>query len=219
MWCVPTLDKEYKEKMLDVLEVYERPYNCKKPVVCLDEKSTQLLGATVSTKSMSSTGFRKVDYEYKRNGTANIFVSVEPLNCTRAYRVTKKRTGKDFAKFLRYLVESKYKEADKVVLVMDNLNTHTEKSLKRYYGKAEGKRIASRIEWHYTPKHASWLNMAETEISMISRAVLRRRLGDIQKLKRQVKVFQGRQDRRRATIKWQFTRTKARAKFDLCGTK
>jgi len=215
MWSIPQIDKEYKENMLDVLEVYERPYNKDVPVVCVDEKSTQLLSTPRGEISIIPSSSRKVDYEYKREGTANIFVGTEPLAGTRSYRVTERRTGNDFAKYIRYLVEDKYRDKKKIVLITDNLNTHKEEVILRKYGKKGGRRILDRIEWHFTPKHASWLNMAEIEIPMLSRSALSIRRKDKKILTKHVRAYQRRQNRERTKINWQFTRQDAITKFKL----
>ena len=150
--------------MLDVLEVYERPYDKKYPVVCIDEKSKQLLQETRTPLPTEPGKPQRYDYEYKRNGTCNLFVAIEPKGNRRTVRVTKRRTGKDWASFVKYLVDHTYKSVKKLVLVEDNLNTHTKETLVAGLGEKEGKRIAKKIEWHFTPKHASWLDQAEIEI-------------------------------------------------------
>lgn len=215
MWSIPKVDTEYTDRMLEVLEVYERPYNENIPVVCVDEKSTQLLSTPRGETSICPGSSRRIDYEYKREGTVNIFVGVESLAGTRSYRVTDTRKGVDFAKYIRYLVEDKYKDKDYIVLITDNLNTHKEKVILEYYGEEVGRRILDRIEWHYTPKHASWLNMAEIEISMLSRSALSRRIGDKKTLTKHVKAFQRRQNKEQVKINWQFTKQDAINKFKL----
>ena len=217
MWSVPRLDQQYIEKMLDVLEVYEREYNKKIPVVCVDEKSTQLLSTPREEIPIKPGSSRKIDYEYKRNRTVNIFVGVEPLAGTRSYRVTDRRTGNDFAKYIKFLVEDKYRNKEKIVLVVDNLSTHKKSIILEKYGSLVGNRILDRIEWHYTPVHGSWLNMAEIEISMLSRAALSRRHPNKQELTKHVRAFQKRQNTNRAYINWQFTRQDAVSKFKSKG--
>lgn len=217
MWSVPKIDKEYEKKMLDVLEIYERKYDKDIPVVCVDEKSTQLLSTPRGKVNIKPGSTKRIDYEYKRNGTQNIFVAVEPLAGKRSYRVTDRRTGVDFAKFMKFLVDRKYKKSDKVFVIVDNLNTHKDSVILDKYGEGEGQRILDRIEWHYTPKHASWLNMAEIEISMLSRSALSRRHSDKQELTKQVRAFQRRQNMERVNINWQFTKQDAVYKFKLNG--
>jgi transposase len=163
MWCIGKLTPEFKKRMLDVLEVYERPYDSKQPVVCIDEKSKQLLKEIREPIAVKRGKGAKADYEYERNGTCNLFVAVESKGAKRTVRVTRKRTGKDWALFIRYLVRRVYKRAKKLILVEDNLNIHNRKTLVKELGE-EGRKIAQIIEWHYTPKHGSWLNQAEIEI-------------------------------------------------------
>lgn len=212
---MPRVDREYEERMLDVLGVYERAYDRNIPVVCIDEKSIQLLSSPRGEIPLKSGTARKVDYEYKRHGTVSIFVGVEPLAGTRSCRVTKRRTRVDFAKYLRFLVEDKYGDKEKVVIITDNLNTHKESAVIDKYGELIGKQILSRIEWHYTPKHASWLNMAEIEISMLSRSALARRHADKKELTKHVRAYQRRQNLNEVKISWQFTRQDAISKFKL----
>src|SRR5947207_12819518 len=148
MWCIPKVTEAYIKNMLDVLEVYERTYDPKRPVICLDEKSKQLLQDTRVPIAGKVGRIAKADYEYKRNGTANLFVGIEPKGKRRTVRVTKRRTKEDYASFIKYLVDTVYKTAEKIVLVEDNLNTHKATVLIELLG-AEGKRIADKIEWHY----------------------------------------------------------------------
>ncbi len=215
MWCIPGLDAEYIRRMLDVLEVYERAYDPTRPVVCIDEKSFQLLS---SKRKALALGFGKAlreDYEYQRNGTANAFVAVEPLGKTRHVRVTARRTSRDFAAFVYFIVMVKYAAADKVVLVTDNLNTHFAKALVETYGQAKADQIMSRIEWHYTPFHGSWLNMAEIEINVLSKQCLRQRFGDRATAIKHVRAWQRHRNLAGKGINWQFTPAKARERFKL----
>ena len=200
--------------MLDVLEVYARPYDSKRPVVCVDEKLTQLIKDIRTPISARAGKPRKVDYEYKRNGTCHLFVAVEPKGRTRRVRVTKRRTKKDFASFITYLVHHVYKRAKKIVLVADNLNTHNRQTLIEVLG-AEGRNIAEKIEWHFTPKHASWLDQAEIEIHALEEQCLDRRIPDFQTMQAEVAACVARRNKNRCGITWQFTREKAREKFKL----
>ncbi len=215
MWCVPNLTAEYIRRMLDVLEVYERAYDPKRPVVCIDEKNFQLLSDKRAGLGMRLGKPKRVDYEYKRNGTANAFVAVEPLGKCRQVRVTARRTAKDFAAFLQYLVMVRYAKAEKVVIVTDNLNTHFPKSLVESYGEARAEAILRRVEWHYTPYHGSWLNMAEIEINVLSQQCLSRRFKDRAEATKQVRAWQRRRNLAKKGICWQFTRAKAKEKFRL----
>ena len=201
--------------MLDVLEVYERPYDPKRPVVCMDEKSKQLLQETRIPIKRKPGKPAKADYEYKRNGTANLFVAIEPKGNRRIVRVTKRRTKKDYASCIKYLVHTVYKEAEKIILVEDNLNTHKAEVLIEILGE-EGKRIADKIEWHYTPKHASWLDQAEIEIHGLEVQCLNRRIGDFHTMQKEVAACVRRRNKNKVGIKWQFTREKAKEKFKFC---
>ncbi|HUD44442.1 MAG TPA: IS630 family transposase [Patescibacteria group bacterium] len=201
--------------MQNVLEVYERPYNPRKPVVCLDEKSKQLLKDTrviIAGKPGKST---RADYEYERNGTCNLFVAVEPKRGKRIVRVTKRRTKKDYASFIKYLVTHVYKKAKKIVLVEDNLNTHNKQTLIEVLGVKEGNKIARKIEWHFTPKHASWLDQAEIEIHALEQQCLNRRIPDFHTMQSEVAAWVKKRNQNECKINWQFTREKAKEKFKL----
>lgn len=210
MWCIPTLTEEYIARMEDILDLYEQPCNPNEPVVCLDEKSIQLLAEVRDPVTSSTTAVRKRDYEYKRNGTRNIFVAVEPKGGRRRTKVTRRRKKADFAHALRELVIERYPKADTIHLVMDNLNTHFKKSLIETFGEEEADRLWGRITPHYTPKHASWLNMAEIEIGILSRQVLRKRIPDEATLVQETAVWQAHRNRRRKKINWRFTKEDAR---------
>lgn len=214
MWCVPTLNDEYIHRMEDVLDLYERPHDPKRPVVCLDEKPTQLLSdGRQSVLAKLGNGVKKRDYEYKRNGTANVFCAVEPKKGRYFNKVTERRTKIDFAKFLKKIANS-YSYAEKIELVMDNLNTHHESSLIEHYGKDLGAKIWSRFDVHYTPKHASWLNQAEIAIGIYSRQCLGKdRTATIKELKTKSKAWNQRANKEKTVINWTFTKKKARKKF------
>lgn len=204
--------------MEDVLEVYQRPYDPVRPVVCLDEKSKELhttphgiLPAEPKTE-LEPGKPRREDYEYERNGTRNLFLWVEPLSGKRQVCVTERRTALDFAQQLKSLVAA-YPDAEKVVLVTDNLNTQTVACLYEAFTPDEARRIAAKIEWHYTPEHGSWLNMAETELSVLSRQCLNRRIGDAAILAQEVAVWQEQRNRIQIPIRWQFTTDDARIKL------
>ena len=200
---------------MDVLKVYEREYDPQKPVVCLDEKSKQMLKDT-RIPLMGKPGKPvRADYEYKRNGTCNLFVAIEPKGKHRTVRVTRRRTAKDYASFIKFLVTHVYKKAKKVVLVEDNLNTHKKETLIEVLGEKEGKRIARRIEWHFTPKHASWLDQAEIEINSLEQQCLNRRIPDFHTMQSEVAACVRKRNRDKCGIKWQFTREEAKQKFHL----
>jgi transposase len=213
-WCVPDLDDEFIERMEDVLAVYERNYRPAYPVVCIDEKPIQLLEDTRPPSGIAPGEIKKVDFEYKRKGTANVFCAVEPLQGIYVNKVTETRTGAEFAKFLAS-IERKYPDAKKIILVMDNLNTHREKSLIDFYGEEQGRAIWSRFEVHYTPIHGSWLNQAEIAINMYSRQSLgRTRIPDLESLKKRTKAWVNYINAKKVIINWQFTQADAREKFD-----
>lgn len=201
--------------MLDVLEVYERPYDQKRPVVCIDEKSKQLLRETRKPLPQKKGRSKRSDYEYERNGTCNLFIGIEPKGKRRTVRVTRRRAGCDYASFVKFLVDHVYKRVKKIVLVEDNLNTHNKKTLIEHLGEKEGKRIARKIEWHYTPKHASWLDQAEIEIHSLEQQCLNRRIPDFHTMQSEVAACVRERNRKRVGITWQFTREKARQKFKL----
>lgn len=215
MWCVPTLDKQYVEWMLDVLTVYERPYDVQHPVVCFDEKSHQLLSTPHGTQAPKPGVAARTDYEYKRHGTVNLFVAIEPKGGKRIIEVTDRRKKPETARFIERLVMEEYKTAMQVVLVTDNLNTHTEKAILETLGEVRGSQVLSRIDWHYTPKHASWLDAAEIEIGRVTKAVLKKRTSDKEQLKKEVAAYAATMNQQNKGINWQFTRQAAKDKFGL----
>jgi len=216
MWCIPSITDEYKERMFNLLDLYKKPYNPKYPVVCFDEKSKQLLSDTRKSIQAKIGKIKQVDYEYKRNGTANIFVSVEPKGKFRKVKATKRRTKQDFAKEIKRITKLKrYGKAKKIHIVLDNLNTHFEKSFYETFSKTEAKRILKRIEFHYTPKHASWLNMAEIEINVLSRQCLNQKNPNMQFIRKQIAKWSQNRNRMKKGINWQFTKEKAKKKFKL----
>ena len=214
MWCIGELDQEYIQKMEDVLDVYARPYNGKKPVICMDEKPVPLIDDVRDRILPTQPGdILKKDYEYERNGSVNVFCAVEPKFGKYINTVTKQRCGSDFAKFMESLSE-KYSDAEKIVLVMDNLSTHKEKHLIEYYGEQKGKNLWNKFEVHYTPKHGSWLNQAEIAIGMYSRQCLGDgRIGSIENLKFQTRAWNKRINKKQVKINWRFTKSKARKSF------
>ncbi len=199
--------------MEDVLDVYKRPYDPKRPMVCLDETSKQLVGETRTPVLASPGQEARYDYEYKRNGVANLFMMYEPLGGKRRVKVTERRTKPDWAKCVREMVDEMYPQAERVVLVMDNLNTHTPASLYETFPPAEAKRIADRLEIHYTPKHGSWLDMAEIELGILGRQCLARRIDNAEQLKREVAAWETDRNAAEAKADWQFTTTNARIKL------
>lgn len=199
--------------MEDVLEVYHRPYDPQRPQVCLDEASKQLVGEVASPLPPAPGQPERFDYEYVRNGTANLFMISEPLAGWRHVMVTDRRTAVDFAEVLRWLAEDVYPEAEKVVLVMDNLNTHKLASLYEAFDPEQARRIAERFEVHYTPKHGSWLNVAEIELSVLSRQCLDQRIESQDELLKQLEPWQTARNDRAIGVKWRFTTADARIKL------
>ena len=196
-----------------MLEVYARPYDPKRPVVCVDEGAKELRSTPRGSLPMEPGEPQRQDYEYARHGTANLFVSVEPLSGRRRIRVSERRASVDFAEELGILVDIDYADAQCVVLVTDNLNTHTPACLYEAFPPVEARRIASKIEWHYTPEHASWLHIAEIELSVLPRQCLNRRIEDVPWLEREVFAWQEARNASEATIHWQFTTADARIKL------
>jgi hypothetical protein len=199
--------------MEDVLEVYKRPYNPKRPVVCLDETSKQLIGEVATPVPTALGHVAHYDYEYVRNGVANIFMISEPLAGQREVEVTNRRTRKDYALCLRKIADEMYPDAEVVVLVQDNLNTHSPASLYEAFEPAEARRLMNRFEVHYTPKHGSWLDMAEIELSILGRQCLSRRIDNVHDLRREVKAWETARDTAGTKVNWQFTTSDARIKL------
>jgi hypothetical protein len=199
--------------MEDVLEVYHRPYDERRPLVCLDEVPVQLVGESRQPLPPEPGRPERFDYEYVRNGTANLFMAFEPLLGWRAVQTTVRRTAKDFAEVLRWLVEDVHAEARKVVLVTDNLNTHTPGCLYEAFAPERARRIAERLEWHYTPKHGSWLNMAEIELAALSKQCLAGRVGTLPDLETRVAAWEAERNESAVATRWQFTTAKARIKL------
>jgi transposase len=198
--------------MEDVLEVYHRPYDPQRPVVCFDEQSRQLTKETRHAIPAAPGRPARIDYEYERNGTANLFMLFEPLVGQRRVKVTDRRTAVDFAEVIRELVDS-HPTAEKIILVMDNLNTHKMASLYEAFAPDEARRVIARLEVHYTPKHGSWLNMAETELSVMTKQCLRRRIPDKPKLVREVSAWESSRNTAHCRIDWRFTTADARIKL------
>lgn len=197
--------------MEDVLDVYERPYDPALPVVCFDETTKQLVEHARVPVAAQHGKLCRVDDEYKRQGTANIFVAVEPLTGNVVLQATEHRASTDCANFLRSLVDTDYRHAAKVVLVMDNLSTHTPACFYQAFEPAEARRLIDRIEFHYTPKHGSWLNVAEMQISVIARQCLHRRIASLRTLRRELHAWH--KDHNPSPVNWQFTNAQARIKL------
>ena len=199
--------------MEDVLEVYHRPHDPKRPMVCMDESNKQLIAEVRPPLPPKPGEIAKEDCEYERRGTANVFMAIEPLAGKRTVQVTDQRTRIDWARFIQYLLMTVYPEAAILVLVMDNLNTHTIASLYEAFDPAMARALAVRLEIHYTPKHGSWLNMAETELSILSGQCLDRRMDNKEFMIREVAIWERDRNARQAKIDWQFTTAEARIKL------
>ena len=199
--------------MEDVLDLYAEPYDEKRPQVNFDETSKQLIEEVRQPLPARPGQVERCDYEYQRNGTRNLFMICEPLAGWRHVEVTEHRTMKDFAQQMKWLVDEQYPEAEVIRIVMDNLNTHKPASLYEAFEPAEARRILQKLEFHFTPKHGSWLNMAEIELSVLSRQCLARRISDEETLKREVKAYENRRNAAKATINWRFTSGDARLKL------
>lgn len=213
MWCIQTIDAEYRKRMYDVLDLYEEEYDPENPLVCFDEKPKQLLGDNRNPIPMKFGSPEKYDYEYVRNGTANVFMAVEFKVGKRMTQVTKRRTMVDFAQFVKMIVDEEYPDVKKIKLVMDNLNTHKEKSFYEAFSEEEAKRILDKIEFHYTPKHASWLNAAEIEINVMDIECTDRRIEDMEILEYEVAAWTQRRNDNEKKINWGFTSKKADEKL------
>ena len=199
--------------MEDILDVYERPYDPAKPMVCMDEKPYQLLGEAREPLPMKPGSDQKIDSEYVRNGTCSIFVFTEPLGGRRHVSVREHRTATDWAEEIKYLSDVMYPEAEKIVLVMDNINTHKPASLYKKYPPSEARRIIRRLEIHYTPKHGSWLDMAEIELNVMTRQCLSRRIDNIETLRRELSAWESDRNNANDKILWHFRVGDAREKL------
>ncbi len=213
MWCIPKVDTEFVARMEDVLELYAEQPDAQRPVVCFDETPRQLIGESRVPIAAKPGKPARVDYEYVRNGTANVFMFVDVNRPWRHAKVTDRRTSRDFAECMRDLVDVHYPDAERIRVVMDNLSTHTPAALYETFEPAEARRIIRRLEIHYTPKHASWLNMVEIEIGVMVSQCLSRRIPTKAILVREVKAWERRRNQDKARIKWLFTLERAREKL------
>ena len=214
MWCIPPKQSgEFVYHMEDVLEVYHRPYDPRRPVVCLDETFKQLIGETREPLPPMPGQVERYDSVYVRNGVASLFMTFEPLAGWRHLELSDSRTARDWARVVKALVDSpRYKDAERIVLVMDQLNTHTPASLYEAFPPDEAKRIAAKLEIHYTPKHGSWLNMAEIELSAFERD-LPERIGDEPAMRQHVLAWEKRRNESKVKVNWQFSTADARIKL------
>jgi transposase len=219
MWCVPRLTPEFRERMDDVLALYAEPLPKGEELHCFDETPKQLLSTPRGGTSVAREKPRRLDYEYRRNGRRNIFVAVAPFIGTRTVAVTERRTAEDTAGFLWAYCMEGHAAPSRIHLVLDNLNTHREQSLRRVFGEKKASRFFSRVTLHFTPPHASWLNMAEIEINCLKAQGLKQRIASEKEMNRKKDGIVAERNGRRARISWGFTKTKAREKFPaLYGT-
>jgi hypothetical protein len=213
-WCLPPQGSAaFVCQMEDVLDVYHRPYDPRFPQVCLDETSTQLIGELRTPQPAIPDHPARQDYEYVRNGVANLFLATESLRGWRSVTVTEQRTARDFAHVIQNLVDVHYPHAERIVLVLDNLNTHTPASLYATFPPQEAKRLADKLESHHTPKHGSWLDMAEIELAVLARQYLDQRIPDLPTLRAGVAAWQARRNASQTAVRWRFTTADARIKL------
>jgi DDE superfamily endonuclease len=213
MWCIQAITEEYKARMYRLLELYKQDYDPLYPLVCMDEKSKQLLADSRKPIEAKPGKPQKYDYEYKRKGTCNIFVAVEPKAGRRVIQVTDTRTKTDFAYFIEELVENQFAQAKCIQLVLDNLNTHFEGSLIETFGKRKAKRLMKKIKFIYTPKHGSWLNMAEIEINIMDSQCTGGRIESKEKLQSELTMWSKERNEHECKIQWKFTRQDADKKL------
>jgi len=213
MWCIPQIDGEYVARMEDVLDLYAEPADPKRPVVCFDESPTQLIGETRAPIPAEPGQPERYDCEYRRNGTANLFVFLDAHRSWRHVKVTARRTAKDFALCMRDLADTHYPKAASIRVVLDNLSTHTAGALYEAFPAPEAHRILRRLDFHHTPKHASWLNMVEIEIGVLRGQCLDRRIGERERLIREIAAWQKQRNAAGARIDWKFNTKKARDKL------
>jgi hypothetical protein len=206
MWCIAAITSEYRQRMYKVLDLYKEPYNKAFPVVCFDEKSKQLLEDSRKPIPLKPGRVARHDYEYKRNGTCNIFAAIEPKAGKHYIKVTDQRTRQDFARFMKGLLEDQYEDATKLRVVLDNLNTHFEKSFYETFSKQESKKLLKKIQFVYTPKHASWLNMAEIEINIMDKECLGRNIGNRKELEKELETWCDQNNKEKRKIYWSFTK-------------
>lgn len=209
----PKASAAFVAPMEDVLGVYEKPYDPKHPVVCVDEGGKQLIGEVRPPLPVRPGKPARQDSEYQRGGMANLFMAFEPLAGERYVQVTARKTSVDFAHFMKRLADERYPDAKRIVLVCDNLSTHSPAAFYEAFEPAEARRLAQRFEWHYTPRHGSWLNVAEMELSVLTRQCLDRRIPDQDTLVHEVAAWQRQRNDARVTVRWQFTTADARIKL------
>ena len=213
MWCIPQVDGEFVARMEDVLDLYAEEPDRKRPVVCFDESPTQLIGEVRQPIKAKPSQLERYDCEYKRNGTANLFIFLDAHRPWRKVKVTDNRTAIDFAACMQELVDIHFPKAERIRVVLDNLSTHTAGALYQAFPPAEARRLLNRLEFHYVPKHASWLNMVEIEIGVLRSQCLDRRIDSKERLVSEIAAWERQRNTSRARIKWMFTTEKARDKM------
>jgi transposase len=213
MWCIPRVDADYVARMEDVLDLYAEPRDAKRPVVCFDESPIQLIGEVRRPVRAKPGQIERYDCEYRRNGTANLFVFLDVHRPWRKVKVTERRAAEDFAACMRELTDVHYPKAERIRVVLDNLSTHSAGALYQSFPAAQARRVLRRLEFHYVPKHASWLNMVEIEIGVLVSQCLDRRIESYTRLLAETAAWEKRRNAERARIKWMFTTEKARAKM------
>ena len=213
MWCIPQVDGEYVARMEDVLDLYAEQPNAKRPVVCFDESPIQLIGEVRQPIPAEPGQLERYDCEYKRNGTANLFIFLDVHRPWRKVKVTDSRAAVDFAACMRELTDVHYPKAERIRVVLDNLSTHSAGALYQAFPPDEARRVLRRLEFHYVPKHASWLNMVEIEIGVLRSQCLDRRIDNQQLLISEIDAWERQRNAAGARIKWMFTTEKARAKM------
>ena len=211
-WCIGLLTTDFLWHIDDILNLYEQPYDPLSPLITFDERPCQLIDNILQPLPMEEGKPIREDYHYQRNGVCTVFIAFEPKTGRRIVEVRQRRTREDYAHFFKQLA-SNYPNAAKIRVVQDNLNTHSPASFYEAFGAEEAFALSQKFEMHYTPKSASWLNMVEIELSILSKQCLDRRIGDVETLKREVKAWADERNRKKATVKWQFTNDKARDKF------
>ena len=212
-WCIGVINGEYLARMEELLDLYELPYDEKRPLVCFDERPCQLLGDMMAPIPMKPASVKKLDEHYKRNGTCSVLLACEPLKGFRYLEVRETRTRRDYGLFMKELAEKQYPHAEKIILVQDNLNTHGAGSFYETFDAETARQLRKRFEFHYTPKKASWLNMAEIEFSALSKQCLDRRIADMHTLAKEAEAWAAERNANAVKIQWRFTTDKARTKL------
>ena len=213
-WCIGNITSEFLWRMEKILDLYEQPYNPQRPLVCFDERPCQLIDDVLTPLAMEPGKPKREDTQYKRKGVCSLLIAFEPLTGQRFVQIRKQRTKQDYAYFMKELADMHYPKVEQIALVQDNLNTHSPGSFYATFPGAEAFALTERFQMHYTPKHASWLNMVEIELSVLARQCLKRRIGDMQTLEREVLALVKKRNAQKATVQWRFTKNDARDKFE-----